>query len=899
MNRHSISLSLLASALPLSLCLPAACGSTDGDSAPEEPTADAPAALALASPVINREIPIRFVQFIDGTNDALGITSLNEQIAGANAIFAKAGVRFSLAGTTNVTSSAFVVLDANYTWPSPASAAPPVAFKPGCSPNFLSGTQTDEEMALFQGASYCGDPREILVYTVRSSPQAEGAYPWEANAVFIPRSNMGAGNRTFAHELGHYLGLSHSFRGAGLAYDLTNANLKNPQTGGPAALADFWDLVYKPADLPPATAGNVYFNSRAEAASYPGSSLRAIQGNAGWAQNPLGFACFDSLDNCPPVLSDRTFRLAVPRSGAEYADCNQVEPAFSQQCLCVTNPAACDVLFTGDSGLKGLGLTLPGHTPTAPKLGANVMSYNYNPGYGGDQWALSDSQVEQIKRVLKYETPSGWLAGVVGNRPQLGIGAGWTDWEHIAGGVQGRPAVTAKASGQLDLIARGSDSGLSNKVLNPGSPPVWWPSQLGRASLGGATAQSPDLVRRGDYLSAFVVGTGGDVFHKVWDPNLDGWWPSQTGWDQLGGPVSAPPVSVARNADTLDVFAWAQSNKIVHQSWSTATSQWSPSQSGWNDLGTMGAAPTVESWGPDRIDLVALDSNKQAHNKVYESSVGWWPSTTGWQNLGSKQFAESPAVVSWSPGRLDVIGRGVDGRAYNKVWEPSSWSPSVTSWYDMGGSLAGPISATSSGVGRLEVVARSTDGRLLYKVWSSGNWWPGQTEWATLAVDIAGDPVVVSSGPGKIDVFVVGTDGTLWHRSRNINLARRAGRPHPFGAADLPLALTPLAASAAALLANVDGEASAVTGGGTAARGAGGKARTTGGIAGGERGRARRIDGAASSRDALKSAHARQKTEMRVGHRDRYPAAVGVTRLLRTCRAARAADLHERPGSDR
>ncbi len=154
-------------------------------------------------------------------------------------------------------------------------------------------------MALFRAASLCGNENEIVVFTVRSSSQAWGAYPWEGNGIIIQRYNMGAGSLTFAHELGHYLGLSHSFRGAGLGYDLSNPNLKNPATGAPAKLADFWDLVYKPADLPPATTTNVYFSSRAQAAGYPESSLRPIQGSSGWAQNPLGFACYGSLNNCP------------------------------------------------------------------------------------------------------------------------------------------------------------------------------------------------------------------------------------------------------------------------------------------------------------------------------------------------------------------------------------------------------------------------------------------------------------------------------------------------------------------------------------------------------------------------------------------------------------------------
>ncbi len=201
----------------------------------------------------------------------------------------------------------------------------------------------------------------------------------------------------------------------------------------------------------------------------------------------------------------------------------------------------------------------------------------------------------------------------------------------------------------------------------------------------------------------------------MWDPLLAGWWPSQTTWDSLGGPASAPPVAVSPDPDSLDVFTLGASGKVLHKSWSTSTGQWSPSPSGWNDLGTMGSAPTAASWGAGHIDVIALDASKRAYNKVYNASAGWWPSQTGWQGLGGKQFAETPVVDSWGAGHLDIVGRGVDGRAYNKAWEASGWSPSQTEWYDMGGDLAGPPSVVSSDVGHLEVVARSTDGRLLYK----------------------------------------------------------------------------------------------------------------------------------------------------------------------------------------
>jgi hypothetical protein len=758
--------------LGLFLATPSACVALVDSDGAREGAAEAESPLSAGTQTINRVIPMRFVQFVDtGDSQSPPLTQaqIQAQIDGLNTIYGAAGIRFYYDTSINVWDSSFTNLEwnptQNYTWPAQTSTAPQLAFNPTCSPTPPTGGTEDESKALFRAASFCARDGEIIVFTTKTSHQTWGAYPWEGNAIIMYRDRMtGATDRTFAHEVGHYLGLSHPWRGNAAQYDMMNSNLIDPETGAPAKLSDFWDLVYKPADTYPPTASNVYFSSRAAAQQYQDSSLRPIQGNSGWPQGstPMAYLCETGKTSCPAGKADDTLRMMVPKTSVGYASCNTDDPYYSANCACVLDQSNCEIYYTGDPQLKGYGFNLPNG-----QLGLNVMIYGYPPqSLPGDRYSLSASQIEQIKRVLTYDVPSTWFAGTTGRRTRLGVGQGtWADWEHLGGSILGKPAVTAMSTGKLDVIVRNVDNVAYNKVLNPGGG--WWPSQTGWSNIGGSLASDPAAVRRDTYLDLVSQQTGNNAANKVYDPNLGGFWPSQTTWSNLGGALQSAPVMVSWSTSHLDVLAASTSNHAIHKSWDSSTSAWSPSQTGWTDLGgptggVLLGAPSLSTWGVGHLDAAALGTDNRVYTKPYNN--GW---ASSWSGLGTRQFAEAPALVSWGANHLDVIGRGLDGRAHNKVWSSSGWWPSQTGdWADLGGSLAGPIAGVSWSSGRLDLVARGTDGSLLYKSWEGGAWWPSQTDWAKIAVDVGGDPVIVSSGTGKLDIFVRGTDGHVWHRAR-------------------------------------------------------------------------------------------------------------------------------------
>jgi hypothetical protein len=66
------------------------------------------------------------------------------------------------------------------------------------------------------------------------------------------------------------------------------------------------------------------------------------------------------------------------------------------------------------------------------------------------------------------------------------------------------------------------------------------------------------------------------------------------------------------------------------------------------------SAPTVASWGPNRISLFARGDNGNLLHRYWDGSR--W---IGWEDLGGN-IASSPACVSWGANSLDCFARSVD-----------------------------------------------------------------------------------------------------------------------------------------------------------------------------------------------------------------------------------------------
>jgi len=384
---------------------------------------------------IKRTIPIRFVQFFDDLDQILTDAQLQRGIDLANDTFRPAGLRFILWENLPYYSPEFAYpRDENkvlymYEWPADVATSPLLKrlYYPDeayCElgferpPNNIE-TRYDAQM---KAGTYCAPFGEILVY-VNQGWSNGGQYPWYSRIIGMTRHHVPT--FTFVHEIGHYLGLPHTFPGHqiyGLDYNFgrmigaivgkdlgttvrryyeTTDRLLDPKTGDWADYSLFWDLVFAPS----ADGEHIFFHSR-DAASAWEEVLQPIEQLRG------GVLCRPEDPDCEESTSVTRLQMTVA------AGCKGQERDFSDCDWPARN------YYTGDSGVSAL--SRMGSTPETIQL--NVMSYGYpwadgsNVGGGVvESVFLSQSQIEQIRRVLHHDVVTYDFDGMYGLRPTLGV----------------------------------------------------------------------------------------------------------------------------------------------------------------------------------------------------------------------------------------------------------------------------------------------------------------------------------------------------------------------------------------------------------------------------------------------------------------------------------------------
>jgi hypothetical protein len=319
----------------------------------------------------------------------------------------------------------------------------------------------------------------------------------------------------------------------------------------------------------------------------------------------------------------------------------------------------------------------------------------------------------------------------------------WSDWRSLEGELTSAPAVTASATGRIDVVAKGYADALYHISFN-GNWSIW--------RLAGAKFMDEPAIcsTAPGQLDVFVRGSNGDLQRQYL--KNDEW--SQEIQTVAGSIASAPTVVIAES-DTYAFFnvdgeLRFKSDKDNWSEWISLPGVTLVSRPAvLVTLPLILSEPAVDSWGKDRIEVVALGQNKHIYWKNHQDGV--W---SRWIDLGGQ--TESPPTVCARPmGAMDVFIHGTDNALLQKQYDGTNW----TQWMSLGGRLAsGPQASVRERV-YIEIVALAETDRVFHKRFGENGW----SEWNDIGGPSVSEPSIAAY-QNRLNAFYRGSDNGLWHR---------------------------------------------------------------------------------------------------------------------------------------
>ncbi|KAI0148999.1 carbohydrate-binding protein [Pestalotiopsis sp. NC0098] len=299
----------------------------------------------------------------------------------------------------------------------------------------------------------------------------------------------------------------------------------------------------------------------------------------------------------------------------------------------------------------------------------------------------------------------------------------WTghDWqpndglERLRARVQGCPSTVSWGEGRLDIFfVNETGKNVLHKYFGGGA---WGPSWEDADDIGGEIVAISSASWGADRLDVVGKNTDGSYAHKAWTG--ESWFPSGLEWEDIGGNFFSNPASVSWGLGRLDIIGLDANSgslfhKFYHDGWST-----------WEDLGggPFIGNPVATSWAEGRLDFWAIDSNGELSHIYWDGHR-----YSDWENLGG-EFTDTPKVVHWKQGRIDIVGRSLDSEIFHlKSFDGSQWQPSVTGWYDLAGPFDSEPALVSKRDSNFLYVFGEHEQDVRLQIWSGFDWQPGNTE---------------------------------------------------------------------------------------------------------------------------------------------------------------------------
>jgi len=240
-------------------------------------------------------------------------------------------------------------------------------------------------------------------------------------------------------------------------------------------------------------------------------------------------------------------------------------------------------------------------------------------------------------------------------------GQAWSGWKADlgAGSLSSGPAAVATGSGHIHVFARGDDRNIWHSFWN-GQAWGGWKADLGAGTL---TSDPAAVVTGSGHIHVFARGDDRNIWHTFW--NGQAW----SGWkaNVAVGTLTSGTAAVRTASGHIHLFARGDDRNVWHTFWDgQAWSGWKP------DLGagtlTSGPAAVVTESGHIHV-FARGDDRKMWH--TFWNGQAW----SGWAaNLAEGTFMTGLAPVVTSDGALHVFAQADDRKVWHSFWKSQSWS---------------------------------------------------------------------------------------------------------------------------------------------------------------------------------------------------------------------------------